>query len=189
VSLSFKAAQEDRLRQFARMGGIGQILPATVISLLPGGAVVRLEDGMSGFVPTTELVEPGNVLEEVAPVGSEIFVKALAINMNTHKVSMSLRQADNEFEDSDEFADLALYGAHPQLDENDEYIWPEGWDPAESAWLSGFDAQREAWEQQYLKAQERREGHRRQVQRRAVRRVLPSDEVLAVLRAKLTGSR
>ena len=75
-------------------------------------------------------------------------------------------------------------------------------------WMEGFEAQREAWEAQYAEAQARWEAHRAQVAASAVEDAeqeeeaaavaapaaedlggtLASDEALAALRDKLTGS-
>jgi small subunit ribosomal protein S1 len=95
-----------------------------------------------------------------------------------------------------------------EYDEHGNYIYPEGFDPETNEWLPGYEGQREAWEKQYAEARARYEAHRKQVEeaRKAdaeageapapaeqpeepeATGTLASDEALAALREKLTGS-
>ncbi len=100
-----------------------------------------------------------------------------------------------------------------EYDESGNYVYPEGFDPETNDWLPGYDRQREAWEKQYAEARTRYEAHRKQVEdaRKAdaeaavetseapssysseggeteATGTLASDEALAALREKLTGS-
>ena len=57
VSLSLKSTQEDPWQAFARMHGIGQVVPGTVTKLVPFGAFIQVAEGIEGLVHISELAE------------------------------------------------------------------------------------------------------------------------------------
>ena len=215
VSLSLKATQEDPWQHFARTHAIGQVVPGKVTKLVPFGAFVRVADGIEGLVHISELAERHVELpEQVVTVGTEIFVKVIDIDLERRRISLSLKQANEDAANLTEF-DPTLYGMAAEYDENGNYKYPEGFDPATEQWLEGYDKQRETWEKQYADAHARWEAHRTQVEAAAkadaeavetageapssyssstgetsapvAEGTLASDEALAALREKLTG--
>src|SRR5215213_8256175 len=163
VSLSLKATQEDPWRQFARTHAIHQIVPGKVTKLVPFGAFVRVEDGIEGLVHISELAERHVELpEQVVNVGDEIFVKVIDIDLERRRISLSLKQANEDGAPVAEF-DPTLYGMAAEYDEQGNYKYPEGFDPETNEWLEGFEAQREQWERQYAEAHARWEAHRKQI--------------------------
>ena len=216
VSLSLKATQEDPWQHFARTHAIGQVVPGKVTKLVPFGAFVRVADGIEGLVHISELAERHVELpEQVVTVGTEIFVKVIDIDLERRRISLSLKQANEDAANLTEF-DPTLYGMAAEYDENGNYKYPEGFDPATEQWLEGYDKQRETWEKQYADAHARWEAHRTQVEAAAkadaeavetageapssyssstgetsapvAEGTLASDEALAALREKLTGN-
>ena len=214
VSLSLKATQEDPWQHFARTHAIGQVVPGKVTKLVPFGAFVRVEDGIEGLVHISELAERHVELpEQVVTVGADIFVKVIDIDLERRRISLSLKQANEDGANQVEF-DPTLYGMAAEYDEQGNYKYPEGFDPETNMWLEGFEKQREAWEKQYAEAHARWEAHRAQVEAAAAadaesaagsdiptsyssdsgrpsapaaEGTLASDEALAALREKLTG--
>ena len=211
VSLSLKATQEDPWQQFARTHRIGQVVPGKVTKLVPFGAFVRVEDGIEGLVHISELAERHVELpEQVVQVGADIFVKVIDIDLDRRRISLSLKQANEQVTGpaGEEF-DPTLYGMAAQYDEQGNYIYPDGFDPETNDWLEGHDDQRAEWERQYALAHERWEAHKTQVATAEVADAevaaetpstyssaepdeepdgaLASDEALAALREKLTG--
>ena len=163
VSLSLKATQEDPWQHFARTHAIGQVVPGKVTKLVPFGAFVRVEDGIEGLVHISELAERHVELpEQVVQVGQDLFVKVIDIDLERRRISLSLKQANEDGASQVEF-DPTLYGMAAEYDENGNYKYPEGFDPEANEWLEGFEVQREAWEQQYAEAHDRWEAHRAQV--------------------------
>ena len=163
VSLSLKATQEDPWQHFARTHAIGQVVPGKVTKLVPFGAFVRVEDGIEGLVHISELAERHVELpEQVVNVGDEIFVKVIDIDLERRRISLSLKQANDESVPVSEF-DPTLYGMAAEYDEEGNYKYPEGFDPETNEWLEGFEAQREKWERQYAEAHARWEAHKAQV--------------------------
>ncbi|WP_061300226.1 30S ribosomal protein S1 [Herbidospora cretacea] len=211
VSLSLKATQEDPWQQFARTHQIGQVVPGRVTKLVPFGAFVRVEEGIEGLVHISELAERHvEIPEQVVQVGDEIFVKIIDIDLDRRRISLSLKQA-NENAGVDVEFDPTLYGMAATYDDQGNYIYPEGFDAETGEWLEGFDKQREEWERQYAEAQTRFEAHKKQVEQaraedaeaneaapssytgetqtatQSTGGALASDEALAALREKLAG--
>ncbi len=164
VSLSLKATQEDPWQHFARTHAIGQVVPGKVTKLVPFGAFVRVDDGIEGLVHISELAERHVELpEQVVNVGDEIFVKVIDIDLERRRISLSLKQANDEGAMAAEF-DPTLYGMAAEYDEKGDYKYPEGFDSETNEWLDGFDEQREKWEKQYAEAHTRFEAHKAQVE-------------------------
>ncbi|WP_435198647.1 30S ribosomal protein S1 [Janibacter sp. GS2] len=167
VSLSLKATQEDPWQHFARTHAIGQVVPGKVTKLVPFGAFVRVEDGIEGLVHISELAERHVELpEQVVNVGQEIFVKVIDIDLERRRISLSLKQANEDGANMTEF-DPTLYGMAAEYDEQGNYKYPEGFDSETNEWLEGYEAQREAWEKQYADAHARWEAHRAQMEKAA----------------------
>lgn len=215
VSLSLKATQEDPWRVFARTHAVGQIVPGKVTKLVPFGAFVRVEEGIEGLVHISELAQRHvEVPDQVVSVGEEAMVKVIDIDLERRRISLSLKQADEDF--TEEF-DPSKYGMADSYDEQGNYIFPEGFDPETNEWMEGFDAQREAWEARYAESERRHQAHAAQVERHRaaaaeaaeeaatnyssqsdeaapgsqteeVSGSLASDEQLAALREKLAGN-
>jgi len=217
VSLSLKSTQEDPWQQFARTHQIGQVVPGRVTKLVPFGSFVRVEEGIEGLVHISELADRHvEIPEQVVQVGDEIFVKIIDIDLDRRRISLSLKQANEGTigEAVGEDFDPTLYGMPATYDEQGNYVYPDGFDSESGEWLDGFDTQREEWERQYAEARSRYEAHQKQVvearksndaeaetrtetsHESATPRpaeteatgTLASDEALAALRDKLSGS-
>ncbi|MDO4908853.1 MAG: 30S ribosomal protein S1 [Corynebacterium sp.] len=161
VSLSLKATMEDPWRVFARTHAVGQIVPGKVTKLVPFGAFVRVEEGIEGLVHISELAEHHvEVPDQVVKVGDEVMVKVIDIDLERRRISLSLKQADEDY--TEEF-DPSKYGMADSYDEQGNYIFPEGFDPETNEWLPGFETQRAEWEARYAEAERRHQAHGVQV--------------------------
>ncbi|WP_448854415.1 30S ribosomal protein S1 [Corynebacterium frankenforstense] len=218
VSLSLKATQEDPWRTFARTHAVGQIVPGKVTKLVPFGAFVRVEEGIEGLVHISELAQRHvDVPDQIVTVGEELMVKVIDIDLERRRISLSLKQADEDF--SEEF-DPSKYGMADSYDDQGNYIFPEGFDAETNEWLEGYETQREEWEARYAESERRHQLHSAQVERHRAAAAeaaddasasanyssrtsdaapasepeenhggtLASDEQLAKLRKKLTGN-
>ncbi|AKK08643.1 30S ribosomal protein S1 [Corynebacterium testudinoris] len=166
VSLSLKATQEDPWRVFARTHAVGQIVPGKVTKLVPFGAFVRVEEGIEGLVHISELAQRHvEVPDQVVTVGEEAMVKVIDIDLERRRISLSLKQADEDY--SEEF-DPSKYGMADSYDEQGNYIFPEGFDPETNEWLEGFEEQRQAWEARYAESERRFQLHTAQIERSRV---------------------
>ena len=163
VSLSLKATQEDPWRVFARTHAIGQIVPGKVTKLVPFGAFVRVEEGIEGLVHISELAERHvEVPDQIVNVGEEVMVKVIDIDLERRRISLSLKQADEDF--TEEF-DPSKYGMADSYDEQGNYIFPEGFDPETNEWMEGYDEARQEWEARYAEAARLHEAHAAQIER------------------------
>jgi len=165
VSLSLKATREDPWRHFARTRSIGQIVPGTVTKLVPFGAFVRVDDGIEGLVHISELAERHvEAPEQVVQVGGGVLVRVIDIDLERHRISLSIKQADEAYAEGDENFDPTLYGMAATYDNDGNYIYPEGFDPETGDWREGYDEARENWEREYSEAHDRWLAHGRQVE-------------------------
>ncbi|MEX3505227.1 30S ribosomal protein S1 [Corynebacterium sp. LK2510] len=163
VSLSLKATQEDPWRVFARTHAVGQIVPGKVTKLVPFGAFVRVEEGIEGLVHISELAQRHvEVPDQVVTVGQEVMVKVIDIDLDRRRISLSLKQADEDY--TEEF-DPSRYGMADSYDEQGNYIFPEGFDAETNEWMEGFDEARQAWEARYAEAERRFQAHTAQIER------------------------
>jgi small subunit ribosomal protein S1 len=164
VSLSLKATQEDPWAVFARTHAIGQYAPGKVTKLVPFGAFVRVADGIEGLVHISELSSKHiELAEQVVVVNQDVFVKVIDIDLERRRISLSLKQANEEVDPEGADFNPALYGMAADYDEKGQYKYPEGFDSATSEWKPGFEAARTVWEKEYAEAHARWEEHKRQV--------------------------
>jgi small subunit ribosomal protein S1 len=166
VSLSLKATQEDPWQQFARTHAIGQVVPGKVTKLVPFGAFVRVDEGIEGLVHISELAERHvEIPEQVVNVGDELLVKVIDIDLERRRISLSLKQANENGVIAVEHFDPAQYGMTANYDEAGQYLYPEGFDPDTGEWLPGHEKQQAEWEKQYEEARKRFEAHQEQIKR------------------------
>jgi len=97
-------------------------------------------------------------------VGSDVMVKVIDIDLERRRISLSLKQANEGFQEGEEHFDPTLYGMAATYDTEGNYVYPDGFDPETGEWLDGYDKQREEWERQYAEARTRWEAHTKQVQ-------------------------
>ncbi len=161
VSLSLKATQEDPWAVYARTHAIGQIVPGKVTKLVPFGAFVRVFEGIEGLVHISELsTRHVELPEQVVSPDDSVFVKIIDIDLERRRISLSIKQANEGVDPDGEDFDPALYGMTAEYDEQGNYKYPEGFDPATNEWREGFDEQREQWEADYGRAHDRWVAHK-----------------------------
>ena len=164
VSLSLKATQEDPWQVFARTHAIGQYAPGKVTKLVPFGAFVRVADGIEGLVHISELsAKHIELAEQVVSVNQDVFVKVIDIDLERRRISLSLKQANEEVDPEGTEFNPALYGMAADYDDAGQYKYPEGFDAATSEWKPGYEEARAKWEKEYAEAHARWEEHKRQV--------------------------
>lgn len=105
-------AQEARNHKISMLVP-GTVLEGTVETLMPYGAFIRLDDGLSGLVHISQICarrisKPSEVLK----VGQR--VKAKILNTNDHKISLSMKALEEEMTDTEAVEDLAAYTSQEQ---------------------------------------------------------------------------
>ena len=161
ISLSLKATQEDPWQRFARTHVPGQIVKGKVTKIVQFGVFISVDDGIEGLVHISELANRHvENPETVVKPGEEVFVKVIDVDLDRRRISLSLKQANDSVDPASEDFDPALYGMPAEYDEQGNYKYPEGFDPATNEWIAGYEKQREEWESQYAAAHDLWEQHK-----------------------------
>ena len=161
ISLSLKATQEDPWQRFARTHVPGQIVKGKVTKIVQFGVFISVEDGIEGLVHISEMANRHvENPETVVKPGEEVFVKVIDVDLDRRRISLSLKQANDSVDPASEDFDPALYGMPAEYDEQGNYKYPEGFDPATNEWIAGYEKQREEWESQYATAHDLWEQHK-----------------------------
>ncbi|MFH1736334.1 MAG: 30S ribosomal protein S1 [Actinomycetota bacterium] len=94
VSLGLKQCQPDPWKETVKKFKTGEIVEGTITNLVPFGAFVSVADGVEGLIHISELADqrvefPGDVVE----AGQTVTVKIVDIEIDRHRLSLSLKQA------------------------------------------------------------------------------------------------
>jgi len=94
ITLSYKKAKGDPWEAVPEKYPVGNVVVGKVAKILPTGAIVEIEDGVSGFVPISEISwnyieKPEEVLRE----GGKIKVKILGIDTENRRMRLSVKEA------------------------------------------------------------------------------------------------
>lgn len=105
LSLSLKDVLDNPWNKATSLFTVGKIYEGKVSKLLDFGAVVNLHDGIDGLVHLSEISEenitkPSSVLN----IGDKVKVKVLNIDTDKNRISLSIKDALNNFNE-----DLAKY--------------------------------------------------------------------------------
>lgn len=96
VSLSLKDIATNPWNGITEKYPIGEIVEGTVARMAPFGAFVTLEDGIDGLVHISQIVNRRITKpDEELTIGQSIQVKVMDIDLETQKISLSKREADN----------------------------------------------------------------------------------------------
>ncbi len=108
VSLGLKQCQPDPWKETVKKLVAGEIVTGTVTKIVPFGAFVSVADGVEGLIHISELADsrvefPGDVVD----VGQVVQVKVVDIELERHRLSLSLKQAAAANKTDDEVAEPA----------------------------------------------------------------------------------
>jgi small subunit ribosomal protein S1 len=140
ISLSLKATQQDPWQEFADGHQVGQLVYGRITKLVPFGAFVQVGDGIEGLVHISEMAAHHvDVPEQVVSPGEELWVKIIDIDLQRRRISLSIKQAAEGGEVSEEYREA--FGAHA-YDEEGNYIG--GFDYSDAEFTPETEAQA-AW--------------------------------------------
>ncbi len=95
ISLGYKQTLPDPWKEVADRYPEGAIVQGKVVRLAPFGAFVELEPGIDGLVHISQLADRRvGKPEDVVTPGQEVKVKVLGVNPEAHRISLSLREAE-----------------------------------------------------------------------------------------------
>ena len=116
ISLSLKATQIDPWQEFANTHEVGQLVYGRITKLVPFGAFVQVGDGIEGLVHISEMAAHHvETPEQVVTPGEELWVKIIEIDTQRRRISLSIKQALEGGEVSEEYREA--FGAHAYDDE------------------------------------------------------------------------
>lgn len=97
ISLGLRQILPDPWTEAQERYHPGNLISGTVTRLVPFGAFVQLEGGLEGIVPNNELsIRRVNKPEDVVQVGDNVQVKILEIRPEERRMTLSIRQAQEE---------------------------------------------------------------------------------------------
>src|ERR1700693_303237 len=122
ISLSLKATQSDPWQEFADSHQVGELVYGRITKLVPFGAFVQVGDGIKGLVHISEMAAHHvDLPEQVVTPGEELWVKIIDIDLQRRRISLSIKQAAEGGEVSEEYREA--FGEHA-YDEEGNYIGP-----------------------------------------------------------------
>ena len=122
ISLSLKATQTDPWQEFANSHQVGELVYGRITKLVPFGAFVQVGDGIEGLVHISEMAgHHVDLPEQVVTPGEELWVKIIDIDLQRRRISLSIKQAAEGGEVSEEYREA--FGEHA-YDEQGNYIGP-----------------------------------------------------------------
>src|ERR1700756_4118072 len=120
ISLSLKATQQDPWQEFAGGHQVGELVYGRVTKLVPFGAFVQVGEGIEGLVHISEMAAHHvDLPEQVVSPGEELWVKIIDIDLQRRRISLSIKQAAEGGEVSEEYREA--FGEHA-YDEEGNYI-------------------------------------------------------------------
>jgi len=126
ISLSLKATQTDPWQEFADTHQVNQLVYGRITKLVPFGAFVQVGDGIEGLVHISELaVHHVDQPEQVVTPGEELWVKIIDIDLQRRRISLSIKQAAEGGEVSEEYQEA--FGEHA-YDAEGNYIGAYGYE-------------------------------------------------------------
>ncbi|MCL4499061.1 MAG: 30S ribosomal protein S1 [Chloroflexi bacterium] len=94
ISLGLKQTQDDPWRKLVDDFNVGDLVEGTITKLVPFGAFVQITDGVEGLVHISEMADRHVELpEQVAKVGDAVSARVVGIDLERHRISLSIKQA------------------------------------------------------------------------------------------------
>jgi small subunit ribosomal protein S1 len=92
VALSLKRLFENPWESAGEVYRIGQVVPATITSIVSYGAFARLEEGLEGLIHSSEMpLEDEQVVKDLLIEGQEVQVRVLHIDAEHQRLGLSLK--------------------------------------------------------------------------------------------------
>ena len=92
ISLTFKKANEDPWTILPQKYEVGDVIPVTVLKLMPYGAFVSVIPGIDGLVHISQIANQRvEKVGDVLKVGDQVDAKIIEINYDTKKISLSIK--------------------------------------------------------------------------------------------------
>lgn len=105
ISLGYKTEENNPWRIFENNYHVGDVVEATVVSLMPFGAFAEIIPGVDGLIHNTQIaLKPVGNPASVLKIGDKVTAKITAIDLEKNRVSLSIKallEADAEISEED----------------------------------------------------------------------------------------
>lgn len=103
ISLGYKRAEDNPWEKFKANYGVGDIVDAKIVSITSFGAFAQIIDGVDGLIHISQLADRRvENVKDVVSVGDEVQVKITNIDMDSKRISLSMREALEDADDADD---------------------------------------------------------------------------------------
>lgn len=103
ISLGYKKAEDNPWEKFKSEYQVGDIVDAKIVSITSFGAFAQIIDGVDGLIHISQLADRRvENVKDVVAVGDEVTVKITNIDMDSKRISLSIREAMDEADYEDE---------------------------------------------------------------------------------------
>ena len=93
ISLSLKDLDADPWKLAAEKYAVGNVVSGKVVRMVPFGAFIELEEGIDGLVHISQIAyEHVEKPEDVLTVGQEISAKVTELDLDSKKISLSIKE-------------------------------------------------------------------------------------------------
>lgn len=93
VSLGYKKTMDDPWQKNIKDYEVGKVVKGKVVNLMPFGAFVEIESGLTGLVHISQISNKRiNKPQEVLSLGEEVEAKITEIDMEKKKISLSIKE-------------------------------------------------------------------------------------------------
>ena len=103
ISLGYKKTEDNPWEQFKANYEVGDVVDAKIVSVTTFGAFAQIIDGVDGLIHISQLADRRvENVKDVVAVGDEVKVKITGIDLDSNRISLSMRALlDDEAEDED----------------------------------------------------------------------------------------
>ncbi len=110
ISLGYKKAEDNPWEKFKANYEIGDVVDAKIVSITSFGAFAQIIEGVDGLIHISQLADRRvENVRDVVSVGDEVRVKITNIDMDSKRISLSIREvldeADYDDDEDDEYED------------------------------------------------------------------------------------
>ena len=103
ISLGYKKAEDNPWTKFQDSYNVGDVVKATIVSITPFGAFAKIIEGVDGLIHISQIADKRvDNVNEVLSVGQEVDVKITEIDIESKRISISIRALlENAAEEAD----------------------------------------------------------------------------------------
>ncbi|MBQ7013038.1 MAG: bifunctional 4-hydroxy-3-methylbut-2-enyl diphosphate reductase/30S ribosomal protein S1 [Oscillospiraceae bacterium] len=108
ISLGYKRTEDNPWEKFKANFEVGDVVTAKVVSITSFGAFAQIIDGVDGLIHISQLADRRvENVKDVVSVGDEVQVKITGIDLDSNRISLSIRALldDADVEDEEEAED------------------------------------------------------------------------------------